>query len=111
MTRKVLIGMVIVLMGGVLFPSFFSGLAFGANAQCRLLTGANFGNVVPIEVNPAPAANAACQVGNDRGYVSRTSSGVGVNSNSVCTISASGHRLDVPYERHPAPALNSRCTV
>src|SRR5262249_56487972 len=45
------------------------------------------------------------------GYVSRPSSCAFPTRRSSDLISASGHRLDVPYERHPAPALNSRCTV
>ncbi len=66
---------------------------------------------MPIKVNPAPAANAPCQAGSDSGYVSRTESGVGVNFNAKCTISASGHTLEVPYEGHPTPALNAPCKV
>jgi hypothetical protein len=48
-------------------------------------------------------------VGNFNGFVSRTSSSS--NPNSRCTISVSGHTIEVPYEGTPAPALNTRCNV
>jgi GH24 family phage-related lysozyme (muramidase) len=83
----------------------------GANSQCKLLSGTNFGKVVPYHGDPAPPLNSACKVGNDSGYVVRTSSRIGINVNSRCTITVSGKKLEVPYETDASPALNSPCTV
>jgi len=83
----------------------------GVNADCRPLTGSHFGKDIPVTVNPAPPLNAPCQVGGDKGYISQTSSGVGVHQNARCAIVASGHTLYVPYEGNPAPALNAACQI
>jgi hypothetical protein len=85
--------------------------ASAQNAQCTILIGSNAGQVVPVTINPAPPLNAPCQVGGSRGYISRTSSGVGVNANAQCTIVVSRHPVAVPFEGNPAPALNAVCQI
>lgn len=83
----------------------------GANAQCTITAPEAFGRMLPYHGDPAPPLNAPCSIGNQTGYISRTSSSVGINSNSRCTITVSGRTLEVPYEKHPAPALGAPCQV
>ena len=85
--------------------------ARGQNAQCTITSGQNFGKILPYQADPAPPMNAPCQVGSYSGFISRTSSGIGVNANSVCTIAVSGHTVDAPYEGNPVPALRTPCKV
>ncbi len=107
MTRRTL-GLGVFLIAAL---ALFPGIARAQNSQCTILSADNFGKVVPYTANPAPALNAPCTVGSDTGYISRTSSGIGVNANSRCTITVSGHTITVPYEGHPVPALKTPCRV
>jgi len=106
MTRDILICATLALAFGL-----FSETTYAQNAQCTLLSGTNFGQAVPVTINPAPPANAPCQVGSDSGYVSRTPSGVGLNFNAVCTIVAFGHTLALPYEGNSAPVVGAPCQI
>jgi hypothetical protein len=85
-------------------------MARSQNAQCTILSAQDFGKAVPITVDPAPPLNAVCQVGKEEGYVSRTSSGIGVNINANCTITVSGHTIQAAYEAHPS-VIKSPCRV
>jgi hypothetical protein len=88
----------------------FSSMARSQNAQCTILGAQDFGKVVPVTINPAPALNAVCQVGNETGYVSKTSSGIGVNIDATCRITVLGRTVDAAYEAHP-PNINATCMV
>jgi hypothetical protein len=88
----------------------FPGMARSQNAQCTILSPQDFGKVIPVTVNPAPALNAFCVVGKEAGYVSRTSSGIGVNVNATCSITVAGHTIQAAYEAHPS-VINSPCKV
>ncbi len=98
-------------MLGALGLGLVSVPASAQNAQCTLLSGPNIGQVIPVTINPAPPLNAPCQVGTNSGYISRTSSGVGVNTNATCRIAAAARVLDVPYQGNPAPPLAAPCQV
>jgi hypothetical protein len=94
----------------------YNGPVVAQNAQCTILAPEDFGKVVPVTVNPAPPLNAHCSIpdpsgrGFQGGYISTTSSGIGINVNSRCTISVSQHTIQVPYEAHP-PVIHSICRV
>jgi hypothetical protein len=90
----------------------FISAAQGQNvdALCRLLTGPNFGQIVNYHGDPPPPLHSACQVGRDSGYIFKTASQFGAQTNSTCTVLASGRMLVVNYEAHP-PIPKSRCTV
>ncbi len=83
----------------------------GANAQCTIISAQDFGKVLPYHGDPVPPANASCSVNGESGYVSNTSSGIGMNSNSQCQIKVTGRTIDVPYEQEPAPPYNAPCKV